>query len=163
MEQLAILAKVSTVRVFSYRYFYFFSVPASSLFSLLFTRNRFLVFLIPSTSSLFLLPIRHSSISNLHTSSHFVSSLVTSYHTQYCCGEGGDAGYQAVIDSILPVIATALEDEKPEVSTDCTYIKLLTFLVSVLFLSVQPYFFSLIFPNFFIFCAGLFCLVVLSV
>ena len=116
MEQLAILAKVSTVRALSYRYFYFCSVPASSLFSLLFTRSRFLVFLIPSTSSSFLVPILYSSISNLHTSSHFVSSLVTSYHTQYCCGEGGDAGYQAVIDSILPVIATALEDEKPEVS-----------------------------------------------
>ena len=123
MEQLAILAKVSTVRALPYRYFYFFSVLflLHLFFPLLFTRSRLLVFLIPSTSSLFLVPIRHSSISNLHTSSHFVSSLVTSYHTQYCCGEGGDAGYQAVIDSILPVIATALEDEKPEVSTDCTY------------------------------------------
>lgn len=28
---------------------------------------------------------------------------------------GNEAGYQAIITSILPVIATALEDEKPEV------------------------------------------------
>lgn len=35
---------------------------------------------------------------------------------QFCCSAGGAAGYQAVITSILPVVAIALEDEKPEVS-----------------------------------------------
>ena len=35
--------------------------------------------------------------------------------SQFCCGAGGSAGYQAVITNILPVIATALEDEMPEV------------------------------------------------
>ena len=34
---------------------------------------------------------------------------------QFCCGVGNEAGYQAIITSILPVIAIALEDEKPEV------------------------------------------------
>ena len=39
------------------------------------------------------------------------------YSIQICCSDGGGPGYQAVINHILPVIAVALEDEKPEVGT----------------------------------------------
>lgn len=47
---------------------------------------------------------------------YFMSNVFHLRSLQFCCSAGGAAGYQAVITSILPVIAIALEDEKPEVS-----------------------------------------------
>lgn len=46
---------------------------------------------------------------------YFVRNFIIHFSSQFCCSAGGAAGYQAVISSILPVVAIALEDEKPEV------------------------------------------------
>lgn len=34
---------------------------------------------------------------------------------QFCCEKGGEDGYTSLITCILPIIASALEDEKSEV------------------------------------------------
>lgn len=49
---------------------------------------------------------------------------------KFCCDEGDEGGYSAVLDSILPVIAVALEDDKSEVRhAACTSLVLISKLV----------------------------------
>ena len=100
MEQLAILAKVSTVRSYLIAISISFLFLLHHFFSLLFTRSRLFVFLIPSTSSLFLVPLRHSPISNLHTSSHFVSFHITSYSVLWALIEVVGDGIGVGVDDV---------------------------------------------------------------
>jgi hypothetical protein len=41
--------------------------------------------------------------------------MVNIHRSQLCCEKGGEDGYAAMISNILPIIAYALEDDKPEV------------------------------------------------